>query len=51
VLGAWVKVMDFDSGEMSGNKRVKDITSDFYEALITNEKFTELASKKYKLNG
>ncbi len=50
VAGAWVKVVDFDTGEMSGNVRAKDIDWDFYEELLEHEPFREFLRCKYVLD-
>ena len=47
--GAWVKVADFETGELSGNVRRADIGEEFFEKLLVHEPFTEFLKNKYLL--
>jgi RecA/RadA recombinase len=50
IAGAWVKVMDLDTGELSGNVRAKAIGAEFYDKLMKHEAFKVFLRKKYVLN-
>lgn len=50
VAGAWIKIVDFDTGELSNNIRAKDITDEYYESLLTYEPFKAFLRSKYQLS-
>ena len=50
VAGAWVKVMDLSTGELSGNKRAAAIGSEFYDELLKHQPFVDFVKNKYCLN-
>lgn len=49
--GAWFNTVDFETGELSDKKiRASEISNDFYEQLILNDKFKEFVQEKYLLS-
>jgi hypothetical protein len=50
VAGAWVKVMDLSTGELSGNKRANAIDNDYYDELLKHQPFIDFVKAKYVLN-
>jgi RecA/RadA recombinase len=50
VAGAWVKIMDISTGELSGNVRANAIDDDYYESLIKHQPFIDFVKAKYVLN-
>ena len=47
--GAWVKVVDFETGELSENVRGKTIGAEFYDKLVKMPKFMDFVKHKYCL--
>lgn len=48
--GGWCQIVDFETGEISPNKiRQKDIGSEFYKALLVNDKFKKFVKDTYAL--
>lgn len=46
----WYKLLDLDTGEVLDKKvRMKDISNDYFESLITNKKFNEYVESKYSI--
>ncbi len=48
--GAWIKVMDLATGELSGNVRQAAIGNDYYDALLKHQPFIDFVKNKYVLN-
>ncbi len=46
--GAWVQIIDFDTGVLSTNIRAKEIDVEFYEKLISYEPFKQFVRDKYQ---
>lgn len=47
--GPWIKIVDFETGELSKNVKKSDIPNEFYENLIKYEPFQQFLKDKYLL--